>query len=100
MYVYKTGKGTAAGSVTKLLLDPRNFVYTKHSESNKCKEGVRAFWRCIKRNTCKVKCSTLNDELSEIRGFHNHDPTFCENTMFIFKEESSQSSQEGYNPHI
>ena len=76
MFVYKTAGSGVRNAAAKLLLDSRNFVYQKHSNIRD-----RTYWRCILRKTCKAKYSTLNDRLIEFRGFHDHEPTFCEESM-------------------
>ena len=57
------------------LLDENQYLYSSYAEK---KGGRTKFWRCAQRTLfkCEAKCSTLNYNLKNFSGEHNHGPDF------------------------
>ena len=81
-YVQKIFKGNSRTQLC--LLDENHYVYSIKNKTQG-KHGLFANWRCtsMTQSRCQARCTTVNDQLKNFKGEHNHAPTFCQNTMML-----------------
>ena len=59
------------------LLDENQYLYNTNFSYEGKKGGKTKYWRCAQRRfKCEAKCSTINDNLKNFQGEHNHGPDF------------------------
>merc|ERR1719362_1331078 len=74
-YVQRLYQHKGEHKVQTCLLDENQYLYSSYAGK---KGGKSKYWRCAQRVLfkCEAKCSTINDNLKNFQGEHNHGPDF------------------------